>query len=265
MVAKMELSDEILMAYADGFLDEEKAERVRQAMAENPEVRRRISMFQDSRLLVRDACEEKLREVVPEKLVQAAKQEYPGSMPDTLLEKWKSFLAGLWATGMPAYALVAVLAVVFTIPAYKIIFLKQTHALQSPTAFLNDPAFGQALETTPSGHPAVITGTDITVVPISTFPGRNKQYCRQFDAGVVSDANAEFSGISCRDRQGRWQVQAFVRSPAPGTIKHDEQAGAYEVASGANLLESISSAFMTAPPLNPEKEAALIRKHWNGF
>ncbi len=264
MVAEMELSDEILMAYADGFLDEEEAERVRQAMAEKPEVRRRVAVFQDSRLLVRDACEEKLREVVPENLVRTAQQSNAGLMPDTLLEKWRSFFSGLWASRMPAYGLVVVLAVIIAIPTYKI-FMKRTPASQSPAAFFNDTAFGQVLETTPSGQPAVIAGTDMTVVPISTFPGQDKQYCRRFEAKSNSDAGAGFAGISCRDRQGHWQLQAFVKSPVSGPKKHDERDGEYEVASGGNLLDSISSAFMASPPLSPEKEAALIRQHWNGL
>ena len=54
-MSELHLSDEILMAFADGELDEPIAAAVAKAMAEDPGIARRIVDFQKSRRLTRSA------------------------------------------------------------------------------------------------------------------------------------------------------------------------------------------------------------------
>ncbi|MET0742378.1 MAG: hypothetical protein ABWY78_03320, partial [Microvirga sp.] len=54
-MAKIHLTDELLMAFADGELDDAMASAVEQAMAEDPAGRQRIAAFMRSRRLVRQA------------------------------------------------------------------------------------------------------------------------------------------------------------------------------------------------------------------
>ena len=70
-MSELYLSDEILMAFADGELDEPIAAAVAKAMAEDPGTARRIVDFQKSRRLMRSAFSEALMPEVPPAL-QAA-------------------------------------------------------------------------------------------------------------------------------------------------------------------------------------------------
>ena len=54
-MSELHLSNEVLMAFADGELDEPIAAAVARAMADDPRVARRIVDFQQSRRLTRTA------------------------------------------------------------------------------------------------------------------------------------------------------------------------------------------------------------------
>ena len=64
-MSELHLSDEILMAFADGELDEPIAAAVAKAMADDPGIARRIVDFQKSRRLTRSAFSDALMPEVP--------------------------------------------------------------------------------------------------------------------------------------------------------------------------------------------------------
>lgn len=64
-----ELSNEILMAYADGVLDTVAAEQVETALTEHPEYRQRVHIFRMTRHPVQRAFDEVMDEPVPDKAV----------------------------------------------------------------------------------------------------------------------------------------------------------------------------------------------------
>ena len=67
-MSRLHLSDEILMAFADGELEEPTAAAVAKAMAEDPIVAKRIMDFQQSRRLTRSALSVALMPDVPPEL-----------------------------------------------------------------------------------------------------------------------------------------------------------------------------------------------------
>ncbi|HUK09017.1 MAG TPA: hypothetical protein VLX09_14175 [Stellaceae bacterium] len=66
-------SDDALIAYLDGELDEAAADEVRTALARDPALARRAASLQDSAALLRRAFDAALHEPVPERLVAAAR------------------------------------------------------------------------------------------------------------------------------------------------------------------------------------------------
>src|SRR5690348_15123273 len=69
----MTYSDETLMAYADGELDESTRAAIEAAVVDDPELARRISQHQRLRQQLRSAFDPVLAEPLPERLVAAAR------------------------------------------------------------------------------------------------------------------------------------------------------------------------------------------------
>ena len=69
----MTISEEILMAYADGELDAATRASVEAAMQEDPEIRKRVAGHRALRETMRGAFSAVLDEPVPDRLIQAAR------------------------------------------------------------------------------------------------------------------------------------------------------------------------------------------------
>jgi len=69
----MTISDEMLMAYADGELDAASRARVEAAMQEDPEIGKRVARHRALRETMQGAFSDVLNEPVPERLIQAAR------------------------------------------------------------------------------------------------------------------------------------------------------------------------------------------------
>src|SRR5882724_5548232 len=69
----MTLSDDILMAYADGELDPKTRAQVEDAMAADPRIAGRVAAHKALRDTVRTELNKVLEETVPERLVAAAR------------------------------------------------------------------------------------------------------------------------------------------------------------------------------------------------
>ena len=70
----MTISDETLMAYADGELDSAARASVEAAMQEDPEIGRRVARHRALREAMQGAFSTVLNEPVPDRLIQAARQ-----------------------------------------------------------------------------------------------------------------------------------------------------------------------------------------------
>lgn len=77
----MNISDETLMAFADGELDGAERAAIEAAMRENPEIERRIARHRALKERIRLAYSAELAEPVPERLLAAARRA-PGKVVD---------------------------------------------------------------------------------------------------------------------------------------------------------------------------------------
>lgn len=109
-------SDEMLVAYLDGEVDETDAVEVESWLERDPELRARLQALTESATHIRDAFEEILREPVPERLMAAARGRDAASAPAegaTILSfgakvasvtARKSFANRRWGLGLVAAA-----------------------------------------------------------------------------------------------------------------------------------------------------------------
>ena len=78
----MTVSDETLMAFADGEVDPATRAIVEAAMRDDPEVRRRVAHHQALREVVKGAFAAVIDEPVPQRLIAAARGAPAGSVVD---------------------------------------------------------------------------------------------------------------------------------------------------------------------------------------
>lgn len=71
------ISDELIMAYADGELDGPLAHRVRDALPNDDAIRRKYEMFHATRRILSRAFDSILDEPVPQRLIKTVKTKTP--------------------------------------------------------------------------------------------------------------------------------------------------------------------------------------------
>jgi hypothetical protein len=245
----MRFSDETLMAFADGALDEPTRSQVEQAMYADPalaaKVRQHIALRQDGLRAFADTLDEpappRLRRVAgsPKVIqldsVRAARKQVAEAPHRWSWPEWGAIAATL---------VVGVLAGTLGL-----------HAVQGETTFAAagsngaltargrlDTALTQQLASAPAAGAGVRIGV--------SFVARDGQYCRTFAVGAAS-------GLACR-AGGGWTVPVLVEGEggAPGAYR---QAGS---AMPAAVLDAVD-ARAVGPSLDARAEQAAAQRGWS--
>ena len=201
-MSELYLSDEILMAFADGELDEPIAAAVAKAMAEDPGTARRIVDFQKSRRLMRSAFSEALMPEVPPALqaaVSAQIEAYEAKERRAAQEVPRRVRSsGAGRLPFLPMALAASVAVVATGIGYWA-GGQGSQRTDNLMARLEDPATHRELSRMASGDEVDLPFGRLRV--ISSYRLGNGALCREFRLTLASEA-AE--AVACR-RNG-WNV-----------------------------------------------------------
>ena len=226
-MSHLHLSDEILMAFADGELDEPVAKAVEQAMLSDPDITKRIAGFLRSRSLARSAL---LREPVgvPPELyaaVQARISAFEAASgrpaePEAPEEQGVS-KAGTCRARRLALAASIVVALAGTLGYFAgRQGLLLPHA-SGPIALLEDPLVDRALSRNASGQEEGLPFGRMRV--ISTFRLANGSLCREFRLQASAGAA---DAVACRT--DGWAVTFAVASAAADA--------AYTPSDGSDLI-----------------------------
>jgi hypothetical protein len=250
-MAQIHLSDEILMAFADGELDEPVAAAVEKAMAGDPAIAKRVAEFLRSRRLARSAFpEETAADVSPElrAAVQARIDRFEppsrqGARPG-LLTRISMPFAGrrpFWlALAASVAGLVLVTAAYVAGPHYS-----PTAEAAGPIALLADPQLGRVLSESRSGQEQDLPFGRIRVV--STFRVTNGSLCREFKF-LASSGTAD--AVACRN--DGWKITFAVAASMAG--------GAYVPSGEGDLMESYLQSVGAGEPLLDAAEIAALRE-----
>lgn len=255
MSATSPISDEVLMAYADGALSEAEARAVEAHLAENAEARELVAAFRESAELAARAFDQPMTEPVSQRLI------------DTVRGNQSNVIRGPW-TGRALLPLAAAM----TLTAGLALGFWLSGASEG-----DDVARGlgvgpldqtshlaQHLETRPSGTAATLQ-QDRSVVVVGTFRDRSGRPCREFevlgDTGNASSA-PETAAIACRAATGSWTVEGVVRiatgPETPGTQGY-VPSGAQEEDALQKLVEILGATSL----LPADEEARLIENGWD--
>jgi hypothetical protein len=244
----MKLSDEELMAYADGEATPFEAKRIEAAMADDPALAARVARFRAVRRALRTAYDSVVSEPVPERLrallgdVAASEPtEEPVTVTSLAVEREKRARPTF---GPPAWAAIAASLVVGLVAGRA--FIPANETLFTQDGLYAASSLSRVLDTRLAGDPA--NQSDSTRVGL-TFRSQEGELCRTF---AHNERERVVSGLACR-ASDRWAVRMALTEP-------DSNAGSYRQASAPApaILEAVD-AIIDGEPFDASQEEAALR------
>lgn len=257
------ISDEMLMAYADGELDGSASAAVEDYLANSPEAVERLRVFQATGRELSELFDQPMREPVPQRLIDAIKA------PENIVafdrakrsERLKPFVT--WPTALAAsLAFLAASGTAYWLtsqdhsPANNLAGVEQANGERRAAR-----ALASVLETGLSGTPVdgVTDDKKITIEPIYTFATANQQYCRQYVI-TMQDATA-YGGVACKAPDGVWRIEAHeaIDASRPSSAGRIAPAGGN---AGQKSIEDAIDRLIEGDVLRPEAERAAMARSW---
>jgi hypothetical protein len=251
----MTLTDETLMAFADGEVDAETRAVIESAMREDPEVRSRVERHRALREAVQGAFSSVLDEPVPDRLIAAARGQgvaAEGKVVDLLRRAAvrapveTSLGSRRWQPAALAASLLMGLGLGYLASHDSNALVKSSSSGGLIASAALDEALSNQLSADRAAGSVATTGI--------SFRSKAGDYCRTF-----SLSGAELSsGLACREGNG-WKIKVLAQSSHPaGDPSNFRQAGSADSpAVRAAVEESIAG-----EPLDQAGEIAARRSRW---
>jgi hypothetical protein len=245
------LSDETLMAYVDGELEEEKRAAVAQAVATDPEVARRVAEQRLLRASLQAAFSAVLEEPVPEHLVRAARSA-PAGTPVADLASKRAARARLRRV-LPQWGAIAASLIVGVFVGERFlggggegVLVTQSGQLIAHGALAH--ALTDQLASSRTANASVQIGV--------SFRAHSGEYCRTFSLRPDPGSDSALAGLACHSRSD-WRVDLLSRS-AP------DETGAYRQAGTAfpSAVSQALDAAIAGEPLDANGERAARARGW---
>lgn len=250
------ISDEMLMAFADGELAPAEQGEIEAALAEDETLAERLAVFLDTRDSLAATMKPLIDEPVPAALqasvvtaIATAREKQtvlPG--PDETIVAFRprastpvprspgASMSSPWAMALAA----SVVGIVVGLGGF---LLGQSTAVAPEGTSL---ALNEALETVPSGGDRDLPVTGESLHMIASFRNAEGHLCREYE---LKAAAAVTTAVACHGPAG-WQTRFALTNPV---------AEGYMPASTTDTLDSFLSGIGAGAPLSPEAEAADIQ------
>lgn len=279
-----EVTDELLMAYADGALSALARKKVEAYLQANADGRRRVEIYRATGAPLSSLYGRSFSEPIPAHLKDFV-LNYPLNAekletvpPKAARAAWRSrFAKGARFLTAP---LVQVMQAPATAGAWRLAaastlgvaiglgagaFLHHGDAGSGDLVALQDGRFyasgplRDVLEKDLSGHESRIGGVRgeaVTMRASLTFKNKQNTYCREYE--IATPDKGGFVGLGCRDRDGRWALEAQL--PANKTAAK----GGVKTAAGADnaALDAIVDDMIDGDALGGKQEADKIKDGW---
>lgn len=239
-----DFDDTVLMAYADGALEPDKAQRIARAAEADPEVAARIEMFRRTGALLGalgaarevEPLSDDLARRVDRTLAEARRADtvvpFPASRP-------------AWRPAALAASITLVVGVVGGIVAG--LALRDTGPRGASVALLDDPDLPGALDTLPAGARAAVGTGEVEI--ISSFVTEDGAFCREFE--LTLSAGDTIVSVVCREGDA-WASRFAVVTAG------SEDGGAFAPASALATLDAHLDGIGAGSPMSAEDEAARL-------
>ncbi|MEL7288415.1 MAG: anti-sigma factor [Pseudomonadota bacterium] len=267
----MILTDEKLSAFLDGELDTAEMDLVREAIAHDVTVSDRLAALAEVDRVVKVAAEKATAVALPKEIVALLSDEKPLSQASGVQASDAS-LASASAANQSSAENVKPFpkkANSTNSAPHKQTKWKGPFAIAASVAVLAGLVFfnQQGAETTQPSHWARVSSvldsnltgeattfdSGVTVTPQLSFVNTEFNYCRQAEVASKDELNVM---IACKDKQGAWQLAASKLDEL------GENAGQYQTATSAKVMEEELDKMMASAPLNREQEKNAIEATW---
>ena len=264
-MTRQEVTDEMLMAFADGELDDTEMARIAGAIDADPALAARVDAFLQSRALSKAALGPLLAEPVPKALEDAVRRmaetaQRSGSAGEAQPEKRADNNVLVMRRPTPAepvamrvgwpMALAASLTLVLAgAGGYLAGMNSPGNTAPGELAVLSDPAVVDALNAAPSGErSALADGGEVRLV--SSFRDSGGTLCREFEARPA--AGPAFVSVACRADDRGWQSRLIVAL--------ERADGGFAPASSVEAVDAWMESTAAGAPLEPAAEADALRE-----
>ncbi len=271
-----DVSDEALMAFADGELSLAERVEIEKALARDPGLRARLEIFEATGRRLSAEFADRLNEPLPRHLVDTvmkhrtvdADVREPNSA-STAATVWDRIARGL-SFGVPAWqAALASIAVLLagigagyrmsvTVPSSVPPLVEPLIALADGDLVVGG-RLAQILETRPSHilHDLENTGRDRRAKARIRFTFRSEDgYCRQFE--VTGRSGVHATEVACRSGDGVWRVRVHANGGAGPPIGEGAKPAGREGAA----IEAEVARLQIGDALGAEDEAEVISRGW---
>jgi hypothetical protein len=242
----MTVTDEELMAYVDGELDEARCESLRQEITASAELTRRVAEQQALRDRLRHAFDRTLNEPVPAQLTNLTSRD---GVIDFASAARRRPSRSAWLSGL-ALAAGVVLGVALA-PALLNLARERPDILANGANIVAGGALADALSRRLASEQSA---TDPIRLGVS-FLAKNGEYCRTFTSHRGDGAVA---GLACRNGAA-WRIDALQAVPV---VAGDSEGYRQAATSLPPLLLQAAEASMAGDPLDARGEAAARDHHW---
>jgi hypothetical protein len=251
----MTVTEEMLMAYADGELDQETRAQVKDAIDKDPALNAVLDRHRALRSELRAAFDPVLEEAVPDRLVAAVRGSSRARLASNVLqfERTPGHTAPTHRYGWQAWISIAAGVVI----GVAIGWLVWRSSVTSPVMMVQSSALNaQGSLAHALSQQLVSTQTKDDTVSIGlSFKDKAGDYCRTF----ATRGDSEFSGVACA-HDGDWQIRLLTQASA------EESDSAYRTAASkfpAAVLEAVNGS-IAGEPLNADQEAQAKARNWHG-
>lgn len=278
------LTDEMLMAYADGQLNALARAKVEAVLPGDQDARRRLGVFRATGAPLAQLYAGPMAEPVPAHLKDFVLNYRAPAAPAKKASLAKGRLAkalagsldkarragesfGAWlAQPMPQTArwrLAAAPAAMLALGAGAGFFLHGGATPDSLVAFeggriLASGALRHVLETQPSGQEARIGGVRGEAVSMRatlTFKSKDDSYCREYE--IATPGAGGFAGLGCRGRDGDWALQVHA-----GTMVSAKDGSRPAAHTPPVALDEIVDRMIEGDAFGKKQEAEAIASGW---
>lgn len=248
-----DFSDETLMAFADGELDEAQMAQIERALANDDQLAVRLSVFLESRSAAFDSFQPLLQTPIPDvlrsnvdKIIEAQAEGIATSEASnivSLADKRKPFYARTDLAAAACISLIAGGVVGFALSGSS----PRSEGSDILATVISDTSLIEAMETVRSGDEIRMeNGSRLSV--IASFKNDLGSLCREFE---VDGANGATSvSVACAT-EGAWQVKFLVSAPSTS-------GNQYAPASSLEALEAYLTAIGATQPMNEADEAKTL-------
>lgn len=266
-----QISDESLMAYADGELSAAERRDIERVLAQAPEMRTRLDAFAGTGRHLSRLFDEAMQSPVPQRLIDTVRSTPIGAKgADVTIVDFAQARAAKrnWRVST-AISYAAAACVAFVIAGYgaRHLLLDQQHAGSVPFGIAvteqGQKIAGQdlaaALDTVVSSGEARKhdQGVAVTIKPVLSFATATGEYCRQYKV-LRAAPQPSFAGVACRDGAA-WRIEAHEAFAAkPGADSQIVVAGSDNPAS----VEAAIDKLISGDVLSVEDEAAALQRNW---